>query len=145
MLIGRIDIRRVSMEAMPAVRGDPVQLEQVLLNVLMNASEAIGARKHGPRVITIFTRQPQAGRVIIEIADTGIGVRAAELQSIFERFVTTKSKGLGMGLAISRSIIDAHGGRIWATGNSDGGLSVHIELPCMSEALNQAGTTAKAA
>jgi signal transduction histidine kinase len=145
MLIGRIDIRRVSMEATPALRGDPVQLEQVLLNVLMNASEAIGARKHGPRVITIFTRQPRAGRVIIEIADTGIGVKAAELENIFTHFVTTKPKGLGMGLAISRSIINAHGGRIWATGNSDGGLSVHIELPCTSEARSQAGSAAKPA
>jgi signal transduction histidine kinase len=145
MLIGRIEIRRVAMEAVPAVRGDRVQLEQVLLNVLMNASEGIGARNHGPRVITIFTRQPQAGRVIIEVADTGIGVKAAELESIFGHFVTTKQSGLGMGLAISRSIINAHGGRIWATGNSDGGLTVHIELPCTSEALSQAGNAAKAA
>ena len=145
MLIGRIDIRLVSPEANPAVRGDPVQLEQVLLNVLMNASEAIGARKHGPRVITIFTRQPEAGRVIIEIADTGVGVKAAELENIFGHFVTTKPKGLGMGLAISRSIINAHGGRIWATGNGDGGLSVHIELPCLSEVSRQSEATAKAA
>lgn len=144
MLIGRIEIRRVSTEAMPAVRGDRVQLEQVLLNVLMNAGEAIGARNDGPRVITIFTRQPQAGRVMIEVADTGTGVKAAELENIFGHFVTTKPKGLGMGLAISRSIIDAHGGRIWATGNSDGGLSVHIELPSTSEARSPAGATAKA-
>ena len=96
-------------------------------------------------MITIFTRQPQAGRIVIEVADTGIGVKTAELESIFAPFVTTKAKGLGMGLAISRSIINAHGGRIWATGNSDGGLSVHIELPCTSEARSQADTPAKAA
>ena len=65
----------------------------------------------------------------IEVTDTGIGVEEAELEHIFDHFVTTKPKGLGMGLAISRSIVTAHGGRIWATANTGGGLTVHIELP----------------
>ena len=118
MLIGRIDIRLVFGEAVPAVSGDPVQLEQVLLNVVMNACEAIGASRDGPRVITIRTRQKRPGRLIVEVADTGVGVEEAELEHIFEHFVSTKPKGLGMGLAISRSIIEAHGGRIWATANT---------------------------
>ena len=129
LLIERIDVR-VLAEPVPAVSGDPVQLEQVLVNVLMNACEAVGAGTNGTRMITIRTRQQSPRRVIVEVTDTGGGVKEADLERIFEHFVSTKPKGLGMGLAISRSIIQAHGGRIWASANSDGGLTMHIELPC---------------
>ena len=128
MLIGRIEIRLVSEETLPAVYGDAVQLEQVLVNVVMNAIQAISARQGGPRAITIRSRKKPPDRVIIEVTDTGVGVEDAELEHIFEQFVSTKPKGLGMGLAISRSIINAQGGRIWATANPEGGLTVHIEL-----------------
>ena len=140
MLIGRIDIRMESMEAVPAVSGDPVQLEQVLLNVLMNACEAIGASSDGPRSITIRTRQDRRRHVIVEVTDTGAGINEDDLEHIFGPFVSTKPKGLGMGLAISRSIIKAHGGRVWATANPDRGLTVHIDLPCASETRQRAGT-----
>jgi signal transduction histidine kinase len=139
MVIGRVDVRLASGEAVPAVTGDPVQLEQVLLNVVTNACEAIDAGSDGPRVIAIATRQNRPGHVVVEVADTGDGVEAAELEHIFERFVSTKPKGLGMGLAISRSIVEAHGGRIWATANTGRGLVVHIELPCASETRREAG------
>jgi signal transduction histidine kinase len=145
MLDGHIEIRLVSGEALPAVSGDAVQLEQVLLNVVLNACEAIGASKTGPRVITIETRQNGPDHVIIDVADTGAGVKDAELEHIFEHFVSTKPKGLGMGLAISRSIINAHGGRMWATANSDRGLTVHIELSCFSETRSDAAATVAAA
>jgi signal transduction histidine kinase len=133
MLIGRVDVR-VLAEPVPAVSGDPVQLEQVLVNVLMNACEAIGASSNGSRMITIRTGQYTPRHVAIEVADTGIGLKTADPEHIFEHFISTKPKGLGMGLAISRSIIKAHGGRIWASTNSDGGLTVHIELPCSGAA-----------
>ena len=129
MIIGRIEIRREFGEGVPAVFGDPVQLEQVMLNVLMNACEAIGASNSDPRVITIRTRLHQPGSVLVEVTDTGVGVNEANLGHIFGHFVSTKPQGLGMGLAISRSIIEAHGGHIWATANTDRGLTVHIELP----------------
>jgi signal transduction histidine kinase len=145
MIIGHIDIRLRFGEAVPAISGDPVQLEQVLLNVVINACEAIAARKDGSRVITIHTRRNRPGHVLIEVADSGVGLENAELEHIFEHFVSTKPKGLGMGLAISRSIINAHGGRIWATANTDCGLTVHIELPCSSETRNEAGTAAEMA
>jgi two-component system sensor kinase FixL len=138
MLDGHIEIRLVSVEAVPAVSGDPVQLEQVLLNVVLNAREAIGASTKGPRRITIEARQNGPDRVILDVVDTGRGVKDAELEHIFEHFVSTKPKGLGMGLAISRSIVNAHGGRIWATANSDRGLTVHIELPCFRETQSDA-------
>ena len=123
MLMGRIDIRLVCDTALPSVRGAPVQLEQVLLNVVMNAAEAIGAGRDGPRVITIRTRHNRPGHVVVEVADTGVSVEDAELEHIFEHFVSAKPNGLGMGLAISRSIIAAHGGRMWATANADRGLT----------------------
>ena len=145
MLDGHIEIRLVSGEAVPAVSGDPVQLEQVLLNVVLNACEAIGASTTGPRVITIETRQNGPDQVIIDVADTGAGVKDAELEHIFEHFVSTKPKGLGMGLAISRSIINAHGGRMWATANSDRGLTVHIALACFGETRSDAAATVTAA
>lgn len=129
VLVRRIDVRLVLGWEMSPVLGDPVQLQQVVLNVLVNAGDAISAMENGPRVITIRTRQPQPGRLAIEVVDTGVGVKDADLERIFEHFVTTKPDGLGMGLAISRSIINAHGGRIWASANPHRGLTIHIELP----------------
>jgi two-component system sensor kinase FixL len=127
------------------VSGDPLQLEQVLLNVLLNACDAIGASANGPGVITIWIRQDRPRWVTIEVTDTGVGVKEDELEHIFGHLVSTKPKGLGMGLAISRSIIQAHGGRIWATANTDHGLTVHIELPCSSETRSGAATTVEIA
>ena len=129
MLIRHIDMRLMLGQALPAVVGDPVQLEQVVLNVVMNACEAIEDGE-GPRLVTIWTRQARPGWLVLEVVDTGTGVKDGELEHIFEHFITTKPKGLGMGLAISRSIITAHGGRMWASANPDRGLRVHIELPC---------------
>jgi signal transduction histidine kinase len=138
MLTERIDIRLAYAEPIPSVRGDPVQLKQVLLNVVRNACDAIGAGGDGPRAITIRVHQGRPGQVAIEIVDAGVGVVSSDLERIFDPFVSTKPNGLGMGLAISRSIIDGHGGRIWATANPDRGLKIHIELPCLSEVRKSA-------
>ncbi len=124
-----IVVRFVRGQALPEVRGDPVQLRQVVLNVVVNACEAIDATADGPRAILIETTQPDRGRVAVTVRDSGIGVEESELERIFEHFVSSKPQGLGMGLAISRSIVEAHGGRIWATANHDVGLTVHIEHP----------------
>jgi len=123
-----IAVRVESGENLPPVLGDPVQLRQVILNLLVNATEAIVA-DGGPREIRIETRRPEAGRVAIDLRDSGAGARESELERIFEHFVSSKPNGLGMGLAISRSIVEAHGGRIWATRNHDRGLTLHLELP----------------
>jgi C4-dicarboxylate-specific signal transduction histidine kinase len=114
---------------LPRVLGDQIQLQQVVLNLLINASEAIGATKHGLREISIEMAVARPGTVGLSIRDTGIGANESELDRMFEPFVTTKAGGLGLGLSISRSIIRAHGGRIWATGNPGWGITVHVELP----------------
>jgi two-component system sensor kinase FixL len=129
----RIVIRFSRNEALPPVVGDPVQLQQVVLNLLMNAGEAVAATEDGPRVITIAIDQPQAGRLLLSVRDSGIGVKEpAELERIFEDFVSSKPDGLGMGLTISRSIVEAHGGRIWAAANDDRGLTLYVELPTLA-------------
>jgi two-component system sensor kinase FixL len=116
----------------PRVLGDVVQLQQVILNVLINAAEAM-ANQADPRELRIETATREPGILAIAVSDSGPGVESSELEHIFERFVTSKPEGMGMGLSISRSIIEAHGGRIRAARNSDRGLTVHIELPCLSE------------
>jgi signal transduction histidine kinase len=132
-------IRFARNETLPSVFGDAVQLQQVLLNLIMNAGEAVAATEDGPRAIIIDTDQLRAGRLLIRVRDSGIGVKEPEqLQRIFENFVSSKPQGLGMGLAISRSIVEAHGGRIWATDNRDRGLTLHVELPALGEKRDQA-------
>jgi len=116
-------------ERLPAVLGDGVQLRQVLINLLVNAAEAIAAAGEGPREIRIETRRRDAGHVAVAIRDSGLGAKESDLERMFEHFVTTKPHGLGMGLAISRSIVEAHGGRIWADRNEERGITLHIHLP----------------
>jgi two-component system sensor kinase FixL len=82
-----------------------------------------------PRTLTIATARREPGMVELTVRDVGVGVDASRLEKIFDPFVTTKPEGLGMGLSISRSIVLAHGGRIWATPNPDRGLTVHVGLP----------------
>lgn len=112
------------------VSGDGVQLRQVIINLVRNAEDAIAAAGDGPREMNISLRNPGATSIVIEIRDTGVGVEDdAALERIFEHFVSSKPQGLGMGLAISRSIVEAHGGKIWATRNADRGLTLHVSLP----------------
>jgi two-component system, LuxR family, sensor kinase FixL len=128
-----LERRRVRLEVVlqpdpPSVLGDIVQLQQVILNVLVNAADAM-ADAPDPRELRVETVVREPGILVIAVRDSGVGVAPSELEHIFERFVTSKPEGLGMGLSISRSIIEAHGGRIWATRNVDRGLTVYIELP----------------
>jgi C4-dicarboxylate-specific signal transduction histidine kinase len=114
---------------LPRVRGDVVQLQQVMLNVLVNAREAMAPPDGGPRELCVETARREGDAVSIEVRDRGVGVATPDLERIFDRFVTGKPGGLGMGLSISRWIIEAHQGRMWATRNADRGLTMHVELP----------------
>jgi C4-dicarboxylate-specific signal transduction histidine kinase len=99
------------------------------IRTTLDAGEAIAVAGDGPREITIETRREASCRAALLVRDTGIGVKDPDLERIFQHFVSSKPDGLGMGLAISRSIVQAHGGRIWATANPARGLTVHVELP----------------
>jgi signal transduction histidine kinase len=124
-----IDVNFEPGQSLPQVFGDPVQLRQVWLNVLVNAEQAISAAGRGPREIHIQTGVDSAGDVLIDVRDSGTGLPETELERIFTHFVTSKPQGLGMGLAISRTIVQSHGGRIWASRNSERGLTLHVALP----------------
>ena len=117
-------------DALPAVNGERNQLQQILLNFMMNGCDAMHARETDRRLLVRTHRNAQ-GDVEISVADRGTGIPAADLERIFEPFVTTKTQGLGLGLAICRSIVEAHGGRLWASNNADAGATLHIELPAM--------------
>ena len=120
--------------AVPAVMGDRIQLQQVLLNLMMNAAEAV--REVPPPRRRLVVRSTVEDRddgpwAVVAVEDAGVGFREEEAASLFEAFYTTKPGGLGMGLAISRSIIDGHRGRLWATANPDHGATFHFALPAM--------------
>ncbi|GLR56785.1 PAS domain-containing protein [Rhizobium indigoferae] len=112
-----------------AIEGDHVQLQQVVLNLILNAVEAMSTVGTGPRELLISTEQAQIGGVLVSVRDSGPGIDPDRLDRIFEAFYTTKSSGLGMGLSICRSIIDAHGGRLWVDANEPRGAAFQFTLP----------------
>jgi signal transduction histidine kinase len=116
-------------EDLPRVHGDAVQLQQVVLNLLVNACQAMADVADGPRVLRIETGEAKPGSIEISVADTGAGVAGPELERMFEPFVSSKAEGLGMGLSINRSIVEAHGGQIVATRNRERGLTLRVTLP----------------
>jgi len=117
-------------DGLPPVHGDSIQLQQVILNLALNAEAAMAEAAGGLRWLTVESSEPAPGTVDVCVRDTGVGVKESDLEDIFKPFVTTKTSGLGMGLSISRSIVEAHGGTIRAELNPDQGLSVHVVLPC---------------
>ncbi|WGD50329.1 AAA family ATPase [Bradyrhizobium sp. CB1650] len=114
-------------ESLPAIQGDRVQLQQVLLNLLINAIEAMSGVNEGPRELLISTAKADIG-VVVSVRDSGPGLMPESVERIFESFYTTKPGGLGMGLSICRSIIEAHGGRLWASANEPKGAAFHFTL-----------------
>jgi len=116
-------------KGLPLVRGDRVQLQQVLLNLIMNACEALHANRESTHKLTIETQRFDRDQVKVAISDTGPGFPAEMLERPFEPFRTTKANGLGLGLAICRSIINAHGGQLWVANNDSGGAMVCFALP----------------
>jgi C4-dicarboxylate-specific signal transduction histidine kinase len=111
------------------VHGDRVQLQQVVLNLIQNAVEAMGSVEEGKRELSIRTEQDRARGVFVAVRDSGPGIDPAHLERVFQAFYTTKSGGVGMGLAICQSIIDAHGGRLWVDANEPRGAIFQFTLP----------------
>jgi PAS domain S-box-containing protein len=125
-----VSIRHTPVRGLPAVRVDRVQLQQVILNLVVNALEAMAPAQDAPRMLYVSAcRQATNGAVQVDVRDTGVGIDPKDREHIFDAFHTTKPEGMGMGLAISRSIIDAHGGRLWVTSNADCGVTFHFTLP----------------
>jgi len=123
---------------LPPVHGDRVQIQQVLLNLILNAMDALEGAGGRSRSVTITARNDTAASVEISVADTGRGIAADQFARIFEPFFTTKSKGIGMGLSISRSIVESHGGRLWAENNAGPGAKFRFTLPIAREPADAA-------
>jgi signal transduction histidine kinase len=111
---------------LPAVRADRVQLQQVLMNLMLNGIEAM-ANTTGE--LTITSKMTEDGQLLVSVIDSGIGLPGVESERIFEAFFTTKPQGTGVGLSVSRTIIESHGGRLWATANPKRGAAFHFTLP----------------
>jgi len=111
---------------LPKITADRVQLQQVFMNLILNAIEAM---KETGGVLTVKTQQGEDGQLLISVSDTGVGLPKEKSEQIFDAFFTTKPQGSGMGLSITRSIVESHGGRLWATANNGRGATFHFILP----------------
>jgi two-component system sensor kinase FixL len=114
---------------LPMVRGDKVQLQQVMLNLLLNAFDAMNDCPVDDRVVEVVVKRDRGGTLRIAVRDRGHGLTVERLDKIFKPFFTSKPQGLGLGLSISRSIVDMHGGRLWAENNADRGATFYVSLP----------------
>ncbi len=113
--------------------GDRVQLQQVMMNLIMNSIDAM-KDVEGTRDLIINSQRTENEQLMVSVGDTGVGLPAQQEDRIFDAFFSTKAQGTGMGLRISRSIVESHGGRLWATGNSPRGASFNLTLPAKVEA-----------
>lgn len=128
---------------LPPVRGDRVQLQQVMLNLLMNAFQAMKECPTQDREVVVHGEMDGGNAVLAAVRDRGTGIGRDKLEKIFQPFYTTKRDGLGMGLSITRSIIEAHGGRLWAEDNPDYGATLYFTLPISSSSDDRIGSTAE--
>jgi signal transduction histidine kinase len=111
------------------VRGDLVQLQQVMVNLIVNAVEAMALRSEGPRELLVASQNEGQDQIVIQVSDSGIGIDPGVLQQIFQPFVTCKPDGMGIGLSLSRTIVEAHGGRLWVEPNRGPGATFRFSLP----------------
>jgi C4-dicarboxylate-specific signal transduction histidine kinase len=114
---------------LPAVLGDRIQLQQVILNLMLNGIDAMSSVTDRPRQLLVRSQMQDSDQVLVSVLDSGIGVNAETMARLFEPFFTTRSQGIGMGLPISRSIIEAHGGRLWAESTANQGSVFQFALP----------------
>jgi PAS domain S-box-containing protein len=126
----RVMLRQELGEDLPPIAGDRIQLQQVILNLLRNASDAMRTVEDRPRDLVVKTERDEGDRVRLSIQDAGVGIDAHAADRLFEAFYTTKSDGMGIGLSVSRSIIEAHRGRLWATTNDGPGATFSFFVPC---------------
>ena len=143
---GELDASRVTVtcllaDRLPLLTGDRVQLQQVIQNLIRNAVEAMIGCQDGPRELTITTRTHDGDRVHLGVRDTGIGFRREDAEKLFTTFYTSKTHGMGIGLSVSRSIVESHCGRIWGEPNDDGpGATFSLSIPCACRRLTHHGS-----
>jgi PAS domain S-box-containing protein len=128
---------------LPAVQGDRVQLQQVILNLLLNASDAMSSVDDRARQLVIRTEQDEENRVRVSVQDAGVGFDIKGADRLFDAFYTTKSGGMGIGLSVSRFIIESHKGHLWATPNSGPGATFCFSIPCIPQGMTAAATGAR--
>jgi signal transduction histidine kinase len=124
-----IAVSTLLIDGLVPVQGDRVQLQQVVLNLVLNAVEAMGSVEAGGRRLVVSTEQTEANGALVAVRDSGPGIDPGHLERVFEAFYTTKTSGVGMGLSICRSIIAAHGGRLWVEANEPRGAVFQFTLP----------------
>jgi PAS domain S-box-containing protein len=129
----RVSARTQLAEGLPIIEGDRVQLQQVILNLIVNAIEAMSGQNEPPRTLLISSEKNQPDGVLVAVRDSGPGLAPQTLERLFDPFYTTKADGMGMGLSICHSIIEAHGGRLWASANQSRGAVFQFTLPANSE------------
>ena len=134
-----ITVETVLARDLPQIAGDRIQLQQVLLNLVLNGCDAMAAMPR-PRRLTIRTARVASSEVEVAVSDRGTGIAEGDLERIFEPFVTSKAQGTGLGLAVCRTIVAAHDGRIWARNNDLGGASVMVALPLLPSATHEMPT-----
>jgi len=132
----RVLVQLDLLAGLPPVLGDRVQLQQVLLNLIMNSIEAMNSVTTGPRELRLRSQAHESDSVLVTVQDSGVGLDAHDMDRIFTAFYTTKPSGIGIGLSISRSIIEAHGGRLWAAAHPGPGATFHFTLPTSREGMS---------
>jgi len=134
LLTHECDAQQISLQlkldrALPPILANRVQIQRVLINLLTNAIEALGPPARGIRRIAVRSTVPDGDNVLLEISDTGVGLSPQNISQIFDPFFTTKTSGTGLGLSLSRTIVEEHGGRLWASPRDGGGATFHLQLP----------------
>jgi signal transduction histidine kinase len=126
----RVALQSELADDLPPVSGDRVQLQQVILNLLRNAADAMADVHDRPRQLLVSTERETGSRVRVTVRDVGVGLDGQSMGRLFDPFYTTKSGGMGIGLSVSRSIIESHHGRIWAAPNDGPGATFAFSIPC---------------
>jgi signal transduction histidine kinase len=129
----QVSLRIELAPALPIILGDRVQLQQVIINLVMNGLEAMQSVTDRPFELVIRSGQDERQQVLVSVTDCGVGIAAENVDRLFNAFFTTKSSGMGMGLSICRSIVEAHGGRLWATANITHGATFQFSLPVSAD------------
>lgn len=129
----QVIVRTELADDLPLVTGDRVQLQQVVLNLLLNALDAMIGVKDRPRQLVVRTERREGDCVCVSVQDSGVGFEPHAVDKLFEAFYTTKQDGMGMGLSVSRSIIESHHGRLWAAPNDGPGATFSFSIPCRTD------------